>query len=117
MLTLVLQRSYIHKPGGIQNWQNNVILVTTVITKSGVVCWKEMKKDSLNISCLVQFSHSVVSDSVTPCPAAHQVSLSTTNTQSLLTHVYRDGDAIQPFHPLLSPSPPAVNLPQHQGFF
>ena len=26
------------------------------------------------------------------------------------THVHRVGDAIQPFHPLLSPSPPAINL-------
>ena len=26
-----------------------------------------------------------------------------------------DGDAIQPFHPLSSPSPPALNLSQHQG--
>ena len=25
------------------------------------------------------------------------------------THVHRVGDAIQPFHPLLSPSPPATN--------
>ena len=33
------------------------------------------------------------------------------------THVHRDGDAIQPFHPLSSPSPPAFNLSQHQGFF
>ena len=27
------------------------------------------------------------------------------------------GDAIQPSHPLLPPSPPAFNLSQHQGFF
>ena len=33
------------------------------------------------------------------------------------THVHRTGDAIQPFHPLLSPSPPAFNLSQHQGLF
>ena len=26
-------------------------------------------------------------------------------------------DAIQPSHPLLSPSPPALNLSRHQGFF
>ena len=25
------------------------------------------------------------------------------------------GDAIQPSHPLLSPSPPTLNLSQHQG--
>ena len=32
------------------------------------------------------------------------------------THVHRVGDAIQPSHPLLAPSPPAFNLSQHQVF-
>ena len=32
-------------------------------------------------------------------------------------HVHRVGDAIQPPHPLSSPSPPAPNLSQHQGLF
>ena len=32
------------------------------------------------------------------------------------THVHWVGDAIQPSHPLSSPSPPALNLSQHQGF-
>ena len=31
------------------------------------------------------------------------------------THVHRVGDATQPSHPLLSPSPPAPNPSQHQG--
>ena len=33
------------------------------------------------------------------------------------THVRRIGDAIQPSHPRLSPSPPAFNLSQHQSLF
>ena len=33
------------------------------------------------------------------------------------THACRVGDAIQPCHPLLSPSPPAFSLSQYQGFF
>ena len=33
------------------------------------------------------------------------------------THVHRVGDAIQPTHPLLSHSPTALNLSQHQGLF
>ena len=33
------------------------------------------------------------------------------------THVHWVGDAIQPSHPLLSPSPPDLNLSQHQGLF
>ena len=37
--------------------------------------------------------------------------------ESTQTHIHWVGDAIQPSHPLLSPSPPALNLFQHQGLF
>ena len=37
-------------------------------------------------------------------------------TELAQTHVHQVGDAIQPSHPLSSPSP-AFNLSQHQGFF
>ena len=48
----------------------------------------------------------------TPClPARHQL------PEPTLTHVHRVGDAIQPSHPLSSPSPPALSLSQHQGLF
>ena len=33
------------------------------------------------------------------------------------TYVHQIGDAIQPSHPLSSPSPPAFNLSQHQCLF
>ena len=33
------------------------------------------------------------------------------------THVHQVGAAIQPSHPLLSPSPPALNLSEYQGLF
>ena len=33
------------------------------------------------------------------------------------THVHWVSDAIQQSHPLSSPSPPALNLSQHQGRF
>ena len=33
------------------------------------------------------------------------------------TYVHRVDDAIQPSHPLSSPSPPALNLSQHQDLF
>ena len=33
------------------------------------------------------------------------------------THVHGVSDAIQPSHPLLSPSPPALSFSQHQGLF
>ena len=44
-------------------------------------------------------------------PAHHQL------PESTQTHVHWVGDAIQPSYPLLSPSPPALNLSQHQGLF
>ena len=33
------------------------------------------------------------------------------------TRVHQVGDAIQPSHPLSSPSPPAVSLSQQQGLY
>ena len=43
-------------------------------------------------------------DCSTSFPVHHQIPMSTQ------THVHRMGDAIQPSHPLLSPSPPAFYL-------
>ena len=37
--------------------------------------------------------------------------------KSTQTHVHWSSDTIQPTHPLSSPSPPALNLSQHQGLF
>ena len=67
----------------------------------------------------VQFSHSVMSDSLQPhelhstlgFPLHHQL------PELTQTHVHWVGDAIQPSHPLSSPSPPTFNLSQHQGLF
>ena len=44
-------------------------------------------------------------------PVHHQL------LESKQSHVHLVGDGIQPSHPLLSPSPPALNLSQHQGLF
>ena len=66
----------------------------------------------------VQFSCSVVSDSLrlhepkTPGLPVHHKCLESTQT-----HVHWVRDAIQPSHPRSSPSPPALNLSQHQGLF
>ena len=67
----------------------------------------------------VHFSRSVMSSSLwPPWTAACQDFLSITNSQDLLRLMsHRAGDAIQPSHPPLSPSPPAINLSQHQGLF
>ena len=44
-------------------------------------------------------------------PVHHQLS------EFTQTHVHWVSDAIQPSHPLSSPSPPTFNLSQHQGIF
>ena len=51
-------------------------------------------------------------DCTTPGFAVHHQLLELTQTL-----VHWVGDAIQPSHPLSSPSPPAFNLSQHQGLF
>ena len=54
----------------------------------------------------------------TPWTAAHQASLSFTNSWSLLRLLSIESvDAIQPSQTLSFPSPPAFNLSQHQGLF
>ena len=53
---------------------------------------------------------------VTLWTAACQASLSIQELELTQTHVHKVSDAIQAFHPLLSPSPPAFNLSQHQVF-
>ena len=68
----------------------------------------------------VQFS-SVAQSSPTLCnpmncstpgvPVHHQL------LESTQTYVHRVSNAIQPSHLLSSPSPPALNLSQHQGLF
>jgi len=37
--------------------------------------------------------------------------------ESTQTHVHREDDAIQPSHPLSTPSTPALNLSRHQSLF
>ena len=61
-------------------------------------------------------SHSHVRLFATPWTAAHQASLSIINSQSL-PKLMSIESVMQPSHPLSSPSPPALNLSQHQGLF
>ena len=79
---------------------------------------KELK--SLLMKMKVQFSLVTQScptlcdpmDCSTPVFPVHHQLLELTQT-----HIHQVGDAIQPSHPLSSPSPPAFNLYQHQGLF
>ena len=80
---------------------------------------KNHSLDHMN-HCSVQFS-SVAQSCPTLCdsmncsmpglPVHHQL------LEVTQTHIYQVGDAIQPSHPLSSPSPPAPNPSQHQSLF
>ena len=61
-----------------------------------------------------QFSRSVVSDSLWPHGLQHTIPVHHQLLELTQTHVHQVSDAIQPSHPLSSPSP-AFNLSQHQG--
>ena len=85
--------------------------------RSIINCWrKALTLDFLS----VQFS-SVAQSCPTLCdpnnrstrglPVHHQL------PEFTQTHVHRVSDAVQPSHPLSSPSPPAPNPSQHQSLF
>ena len=73
---------------------------------------------STNTFSLVQCSHSVVSDPLQPLGLQHaRLPIHHQLPELTQIHVHRVGDAIQPSHPLSSPSPPTFNLSQHQDLF
>ena len=86
--------------------------------KANILLWNHATVLKFKLS--VQFS-SVAQSCPTLCdpmgcstpglPVHHQL------PEIAQTHVHRVGDAIQPSHPLSSPSPPTFNLSQHQGLF
>ena len=94
----------------------NTLLVCRVITVGPLASCTWVYRFPACI--IVQFSHSVVSNSLQPMdcstsgfPVHHQL-LGLTHI-----HVHWVGNAIQSSHPLLSTSHPTFNLSQHQGLF
>ena len=75
------------------------------------LCYTEVLIQSVS-----QFSCSLVSDSLWPHESQHGV-VHHQLLEFTPTHVHWVGDAIQPSHPLFSPSPSVFNLSQHRGLF
>ena len=72
----------------------------------------------LNYFSSVQFSHSVVSDSLQPHGLQHARPPCPSPTPGCTqTQVHWVGNAIQPSHLLSSPSHPTFSLSQHQGLY
>ena len=66
----------------------------------------------------IQFSRSVVSNSLQPYESQHARSPYPLQIPGVYSNSCpSSGDAIQPSHPLSNPSPPAPNPSQHQGLF
>ena len=132
-LKLNIQKTRIIESSPITSWQanrwGNMEIVTDFIFLGSKItvdgnCSHEIKRHLFLgrkvMTNLVQFS-SVTQSCPTLCdPMNH-------STPGLLvhhqlpeftqTHVHRVSDAIQPPHPLSSPSPPAPNPSQHQSLF
>ena len=79
-----------------------------------VMIWKYPSTESVQFSSVTQ-SCLTLCDPMNCCtPGLHVHHQLPEFTQTL---IYWVGDAIQPSHPLSSPSPPALNLSQNQSLF
>ena len=124
------------------SWELDLVTIRLRVPKYG---WTEMCTERLQLSSyktapnppvitmviiknvpvrLKSFPHNTFSSVTRSCPILHDsMDCSTPGfpvhhqfPELAQTHVHRVSDAIQPSHPLLSPSP-ALNLSQHQGLF
>ena len=84
----------------------HLVKAVAFFSSSHVWIWKF---SSVAQSCLTLCDH--MNRSTPGLPVHHQL------LESTQTHDHWVGDAIQPSHPLSSPSPPVLNLSQHQSLF
>ena len=76
--------------------------------------WESQNCSSVQFSLVTQLCPTLCNPmncSTPGLPVHHQL------PELTQTHAHCVADAIQPSHPLSSPSPPALNLSQHQGLF
>ena len=77
------------------------------------VCYMHTQYHSVQLNSVTQSCLTLcdpMNHSTPGLPVHHQL------PEFTQTHAHRVGDAIQPSHPLSSPSPPAPKPSQHQGF-
>ena len=79
--------------GGVAHWINNSSIQFSSVTQSCLTFCNPMNRSTPGL------------------PVHHQL------LEFTQTHIRPVGDAIQPSHPLSSPSPPAPNPSQHQSLF
>ena len=90
--------------------QNCRIIKSSYVTMFVMICYSSNHFSSVqSLSCV--WLCDPMNCSTPGLPVHHQL------LESTQTHVHCVSDAIQPSHPLSSPSPPALSLSQHQGLF
>ena len=101
-------------------WQNNILMLQRDVLYLIDTYSNRLVQNSVQFSSVAQSRPALCEPmalcdptgcSVPGLPVHHQL------LELAQTHVPGVGDAIQPSHPLSSPSPPALNLSQHQGLF
>ena len=96
-----------------EQWRHNSVCSGLETYINVYICWDP--SGSVYLSLVQSLSHVWLCnpmDCTTPgLPVHHQL------PDFTQTHVHWVRDAIQPSHPLSSPSPPTFNLSQHQGLF
>ena len=95
-----------HKVG--HNWSDLAAAAASCLVLEHATCC------SVHFSSVVRWCPTLcdpMNHSTPGLPAHHQL------PEFTQTHVHCVGDVFQPSHPLLSSSPPAFNLSQHQGLF
>ena len=104
-------------------FKNNFAKMEKIKSEGFLMTWKPslpislLRNDFWCIVKSVQFSHSVVSDSLWPHESQHARPPCPSPTPGVHSDSRRVSDAIQPSHPLSSLSPPAPNPSQHQSLF
>ena len=101
-----------------KRWQENAEMYKKDVhdpdNHNGVITHLEPDISSVQFSSVAQSCPTLcdpMNCSTPGLPVHHQL------PEFTQTHVHRVHDAIQPSHPLLSPSPPAPNPSQHQSLF
>ena len=94
-------------------WADRFQLITrkNFLKVGGIQQWDALSGRFTSVAQSCQTLYDPMICSTSGLPVHHQL------PESTQTHVHRVGDAIQPSHPLSSPSPPVLNLFQHQGPF
>ena len=91
-------------------WIHGNFLLCCPFPSASQYCWfSSVQFSSITQSCPTLCDP--VNRSTPGLPDQHQL------PEFTQTHVHQVGDAIQPSHPLSSPSSPAFDLSQHQGLF